>query len=755
MPDSAGHNSARELRRTPLSARGEPATWLFGVSLVAALAMVLALLALIIAEGVSTFWPAPIDHIKFTDGRQTLGVPIQSESIPAFADDADESDESKPLSTRRLYRVGNRDIGKQPFLWIPDTEIEQTTRPDSAVMLERLEWGVWLGMPQGVLLEELVTAPAGAPEPSLSSDTEYGPARVESTLLSTSDSGLRTYRVQRFVAEDPAQALDLMRKIHPEALKRRAKIDYLRRVEVGRVNHHLDQKRLAIRRAEQRQADGDSAALPIALWPILPLAGIAAIYAGIRLRRRTHETSLRHALGAAACTLAFVAGLALFYGAWVGRPWQPGPLSPEALASLVETRTAEARELEAEHEHVLDQIDALEAEDARVRIIVTDPETNRFAPTSQTEPDRPLLLSQVVRIVAANDLNFTQKLLVYVSRWHEFLTEPPRQANTAGGIFPVIFGTVLLTILLSVVVVPLGVLAALYLREYARQGPLTSLLRIAINNLAGVPSIVYGVFGLGFFCYTVGPFIDSGPQTSLPQIQWWIALAGAAIVIAAAVGLVAAARSTDMPRARRASRYLLPTLWIGAIALVALLVVKTPYFDGLFSHRESSVFAARGLLWSSLTLALLTLPVVIVATEEAIAAVPTSLREGSYGCGASKWQTIRRVVLPGAMPGVLTGTILAMARGAGEVAPLMLVGAVKLAPELPISSEFPFIHFERSFMHLGFHIYDLGFQSPDSDAARPFVWTTTLLLITIVGVLNLGAVIIRSRLRARLHTGQF
>ena len=214
---------------------------------------------------------------------------------------------------------------------------------------------------------------------------------------------------------------------------------------------------------------------------------------------------------------------------------------------------------------------------------------------------------------------------------------------------------------MSLVVVPFGVLAALYLREYAKGGPIVSAVRIAINNLAGVPSIVFGVFGLGFFCYIVGASIDE---------------------------LFFEAELADNP-----------------------------------------TFGTGGLLWASLTLALLTLPVVIVATEEALAAVPNSMREGSYACGASKWQTIRRIVLPRAMPGIMTGMILAMARGAGEVAPLMLVGAVKLAPELPVDGVFPFVHPERSFMHLGFHIYDLGFQSQNSEAAKPMVYTTTLLLI--------------------------
>ncbi|HVS19236.1 MAG TPA: phosphate ABC transporter permease PstA, partial [Planctomycetota bacterium] len=254
--------------------------------------------------------------------------------------------------------------------------------------------------------------------------------------------------------------------------------------------------------------------------------------------------------------------------------------------------------------------------------------------------------------------------------------------NSEGGVYPAIVGTVVMTLLMTVLVVPIGVLAALYLREYAKAGLISSWVRIAINNLAGVPSIVFGVFGLGFFCYLVGGGID----------EW-------------------------------------------------LFAAKLP----------TPTFGTGGVLWASLTLALLTLPVVIVATEEALSAVPNSMREGSYACGASKWQTIRRIVLPRAMPGITTGMILAIARGAGEVAPLMLVGAVKVAPALPLDSSFPFVHPERSFMHLGFHIYDLGFQSQNSEAAKPMVFTTTLLLIAIVVTLNLAAIWLRGRLQRQFR----
>ena len=295
-------------------------------------------------------------------------------------------------------------------------------------------------------------------------------------------------------------------------------------------------------------------------------------------------------------------------------------------------------------------------------------------------------LDEIVRAYPANQLGLGRKIGIYLDRWREFLTAEPREANSEGGVFPAIFGTVVMTLGMTLLVVPFGVMSALYLREYAGQGWLTSMVRISINNLAGVPSIVFGVFGLGFFSYIVGGSIDA-----------------------------------------------------------IFFADKLP----------NPTFGTGGIMWASLTLALLTLPVVIVATEEALAAVPTSMREGSFACGATKWQTIRRVVLPRALPGVMTGAILAMARGAGEVAPLMLVGAVKLAPELPLDQHFPFFHPERSFMHLGFHIYDLGFQSQNSEAAKPMVFTTTMVLMGIVLFLNAAAILLRSRLTRRFSGSKF
>ena len=324
----------------------------------------------------------------------------------------------------------------------------------------------------------------------------------------------------------------------------------------------------------------------------------------------------------------------------------------------------------------------------RARIVELDQTNEKYQLLVQTAQgqEKSLALAEIVRAYPANQLGGLGRAGIYVARWAEFLLDDPREANTEGGVLPAIWGTVAMTLLMSCAVVPFGVLAALYLREYAKAGLLVSVVRIAINNLAGVPSIVFGVFGLGFFCYIIG--------ASLDQLFY----------------------SAKLPN---------PT------------------------------FGTGGLFWAALTLSLLTLPVVIVATEEALAAVPRSMREGSLACGASKWQTIRRIVLPRAMPGIMTGMILAMARGAGEVAPLMLVGAVKLAPELPIDGVLPYVHLERSFMHLGFHIYDLGFQSQNSEAAKPMVFTTTLLLIALITLLNVFAIWLRGRLRRKFVSSAF
>jgi phosphate transport system permease protein len=282
-------------------------------------------------------------------------------------------------------------------------------------------------------------------------------------------------------------------------------------------------------------------------------------------------------------------------------------------------------------------------------------------------------------------MNLFDKVIFYFEKLWEFLSDDPREANTEGGIFPAIFGTVLMVMIMAVLVTPFGVIAAVYLREYATQGPVTRLIRIAVNNLAGVPSVVYGVFGLGFFVYFLGGSID---ELLFPE---------------------------SLPA---------PT------------------------------FGTPGLLWASLTLAILTVPVVIVATEEGLSRVPRAIREGSLALGATKAETMWRTVLPMTASAMITGLILAVARAAGEVAPLMLVGVVKLAPSLGLDGNAPFLHLDRKFMHLGFHIYDVGFQSPNVEAARPLVYATALLLVVLIIILNLTAIRIRNNLREKYRAAE-
>ena len=296
-----------------------------------------------------------------------------------------------------------------------------------------------------------------------------------------------------------------------------------------------------------------------------------------------------------------------------------------------------------------------------------------------------IALSKIVHGYMPNAMSTGQKVGHYFNEMWKFVSGEPREANTEGGIFPAIFGTVTMVLIMSVLVTPFGVVAAVYLKEYARQGPIIRLIRIAVNNLAGVPSIVYGVFGLGFFVYFLGGSID----------------------------------------------------------------------DLLFQARlPTPTFGSPGLMWASLTLAILTVPVVIVATEEGLSRIPRAIREGSLALGATKAETLWRTVLPMAAPAMMTGLILAVARAAGEVAPLMMVGVVKLAPALPIDTIAPYLHLDRQFMHLGFHIYDVGFQSPNVEAARPLVYATAFLLVMIIVMLNITAIAIRNRLREKYKASE-
>jgi len=348
-----------------------------------------------------------------------------------------------------------------------------------------------------------------------------------------------------------------------------------------------------------------------------------------------------------------------------------------------EKNSAEINELTAVREKTMaefttlnEQATAAQAEIGRITAQVHD--------VSGTAKDISLL--EIVALQSPNSMSFVAKCGAYLERVRELLLDDPRESNTEGGLFPAIFGTVMMVLLMSVFSLPFGVVAAIYLREYARDGLMTRMVRIAVNNLAGVPSIVYGVFGLGFFVYGIGGSIDS---LFFPER--------------------------------------LPT----------------------------PTFGTGGILWSSLTLALLTVPVVIVATEESLASIPKGVREGSLALGATKFQTLTKILLPMATPGIMTGLILSMARAAGEVAPLMIVGVVKLAPTLPFDGNFPFFHMDRKFMHLGFHIYDVGFQSPNVEAAKPMVYVTTMLLLAIVVLASSAAIYLRNRMRSKYTTSTF
>ncbi len=251
----------------------------------------------------------------------------------------------------------------------------------------------------------------------------------------------------------------------------------------------------------------------------------------------------------------------------------------------------------------------------------------------------------------------------------EFLTQPPRNNNTEGGIFPAIYGTVLLVLLMSILGVPIGTVTALYLSEYAREdSPFARAVRFAVNTLAGIPSIVFGLFGLGFFVQFVGKGMDR-----------------------------------------------------------------------ILGH-EQIVWGKPALIWAAATLAVLTLPVVIVSVEEALRSVPRLLREAALAVGATRWQMIRRVVLPHALPGILTGSILAVSRGAGEVAPILFVGVVYSLPELPKG-------LTSQFMELGYHLFVLSTQSPDVEATKPLQYATTVVLLLLTFALNLTAILVRSRIR--------
>jgi len=541
---------------------GSPWIWLNAGAAAICLVMVLGLILLIAARGLGHFWPAPILETTYQDPERgeirLLGTVHRSETVTAavLQEAGMPAPEGVDIVTRHLLKLGNRDFTNRDFVWYVADYMDEWRYPDDAIVLERTEWGDFLGYFRNV--------------------KENG----------------------RVVAQGDDAWDELFERVR-RVVRLRREVQSIERDAIGGNSFRQEQLRLRRRGLELRGVD------------------------------------------------------------------DPEPY--EAINAQLESLQREYEELDARRNELRQRMarDSITAEMMDGRI-VTIPVEN------------------IVRATRPNVMSLGDKLAHYASTFRDFITGYPREANTEGGIFPAIFGTVAMVLVMSILVTPVGVLAAIYLREYARQGPLTRLIRICVNNLAGVPSIVFGVFGLGFFIYFLGGSID-----------------------------------------------------------------RIFYPEAL----PAPTFGRGGLFWASLTLALLTLPVVIVATEEGLTRIPKNIRDGSLALGATKAETIWKVIVPMAAPAMMTGLILAVARAAGEVAPLMLVGVVKLAPSLPIDSHPPYLHLDRSFMHLGFHIFDVGFQSPNVEAGRPLVYATSLVLIFIIIVLNLAAIAIRHHLREKFKSG--
>ena len=705
-------------------AQGEPMLWLTGGGLVICFLMVVTLLLYVLWQGMTTFWPQPIAQVETIDGRTLLGE--------VFAYDGYDLKLSSLTGQPDAIRSELEDI-LHPAL---QTIVQEVV--DSNLLSDRLETN--RAMIQKAVATQVQLAPAvqqSAPETRKA---------IVDEIRTTLDSRWDDF-VTRFAGELLASVGDVSGDSLAGAWS----------VAASQAETALGQ--LDVAEFRKQFSEGDDAIYSIWVreaWTSLAMP-VAVPMRRREFRTENFELTSEHfnwvsdfeikpdgeSFPEWATLLERVEG-GRFYGfpaelridgeaietepaaIWAAFPnlhaecrerWLEGKEIDEIEGGAFNRRREHDRLalIEVGYEHgkgsdkylkakaaleESEQVHAPEYQEIRSRIEELNRWNSRYTILMKTidGQEKEIPLAEIVRACPANHLSSGDKWSIYFSRWREFLFDNPREANSEGGVYPAIFGTVVMTLLMSIAVVPFGVLAALYLREYAKAGLVVSSVRIAINNLAGVPSIVFGVFGVGFFCYMVGGTFD--------QVFY-------------------AAKTAD----------------------------------------AGPTYGTGGLFWASLTLALLTLPVVIVATEEALSAVPRSMREGSLACGATKWQTIRRIVLPRALPGIMTGTILAMARGAGEVAPLMLVGAVKLAPHLVVdlhdwSGSFgPLptgaLHPERSFMHLGFHIFDLGFQSQNSEAAKPMVYTTTLLLIGIIAIMNIAAIWLRAQLRKKFQFSQF
>jgi ABC-type phosphate transport system permease subunit len=685
--------------------------------------MIVSLLAFVLWQGLWTLWPRTYSIYSRKDGTLVGGELYAKASL--------EGQDTLYL------RTGNYDVSNQHFAYVSSSELVEQSgwlAPD-LWLVERKEWGNLYGFPKQLSWtqaapEDFVRLVQEGMRQTATIDRELGEAKNE------------LKRIDRNIAEA---------RLGIRRVELGEKIDLQKAAETGSLEGLSPSARDAVSKLVLRNRQADETMVEINAriagleaqrsertvvfeLPILdPLGTITADWTDLSAGRLRDPTGLAELLGGAkdSSGLSFSA-----------EPMGDGGLSDPGV----------------EDKRLVCKV-TISGEPTR-RLMIRRLEDGRSSVEAFREHS--ILLADMVRFFPTNRLGIFQRLGVYASRWWEFLSGDPREAGMEGGFFPAIWGTVVMTIVMSLAVMPFGVLAALYMREYAKSGWLLSVIRISINNLAGVPSIVYGVFGLSFFCYIVGGYIDGGPIKAgfepWPSAAWFSALVGLAIVglIAFAVSIFSGQAEARRSPLRTVLRWSAGLLWLLTLGLIVWLLVKSPHFHGFYEAQLPNPTFGKGcLLWAALTLSLLTLPVVIVATEEALSAVPNSLREGSYACGAGKWQTIHRIVLPYAKPGIITGFILAMARGAGEVAPMMLVGAIPLATELPLDGEFPFLHGSRSFMHLGFQIYSLGFQSQNSEAAKPMVFTATLLLLTIVTVLNQTAIWLRASLRKRFQTSQF
>lgn len=697
--------------------------WLSGGMFAIACLMIVSLLAFVLWQGLWTLWPRTYSIYGRKDGTLVGGELYAKASL--------EGQDTLYL------RTGNYDVSNQHFAYVSSSELVEQSgwlAPD-LWLVERKEWGNLYGFPKQLSWsqadpEDFVRVVHEGMRQTAKIDRELGEAKNELKRIDQhiAEARLGIRRVEL------AEKIDLQRAAETGSLEGLSPSAQKAVSNLGLRNRQADETMVEINdRIAGLEAQRAERTVVFELPILDPLGTITADWADLRAGRLRDPTGLVELLGAAkeSSELSFSA-----------EPMGDGGLSEPGV----------------EDQRLVCKV-TIPGEPTR-RLMIRRLEDGRVSVEAFREHS--ILLADMVRFFPTNRLVIFQRLGVYASRWWEFLSGDPREAGMEGGFFPAIWGTVVMTIVMSLAVMPFGVLAALYMREYAKSGWLLSVIRISINNLAGVPSIVYGVFGLSFFCYIVGGYIDGGPIKAgfepWPSAAWFSALGGLAVVglIAFAVSIFSGQAQARRSPFRTVLSWSAGLLWLLTLGLIVWLLVKSPHFHGFYEAQLPNPTFGKGcLLWAALTLSLLTLPVVIVATEEALSAVPNSLREGSYACGAGKWQTIHRIVLPYARPGIITGFILAMARGAGEVAPMMLVGAIPLATELPLDGEFPFLHGSRSFMHLGFQIYSLGFQSQNSEAAKPMVFTATLLLLSIVTVLNQTAIWLRASLRKRFQTSQF